>query len=186
MELITSKAIGKCRRPGFLIEPLGWVQDRLTKAIEVKPNLIELLFDIDHARMHLMALALAHLPNEVIPDLALMLLQGSRNTILNFSLGQRPIGIDRVLSHLPPKVLSAESYRNLIDLLNDPAIARFLHHRASIPEPIITGLHSLPLVLRTAAIMAMFNRIDEMTRFVDGLRILAARAGLAFDLLAKE
>lgn len=34
--------------------------------------------------------------------------------------------------------------------------------------------------------MAMFNRIDEMTRFVDGLRILAMRAGLSFDLLAKE
>ena len=112
-EPIASKTIGKWRRPGFLLEPLGWVQDRLSQAIEVEPSLVELLFDLDHARMHLMALALAHMSGEVTPDLALMLLQGSRKTILNLSVGHRPVGIDRALRHLPPKVLTAESYRNL-------------------------------------------------------------------------
>ena len=30
-----AKATSKFRRPGFLLEPLGWVQDRLTKASPV-------------------------------------------------------------------------------------------------------------------------------------------------------
>src|SRR5664280_355705 len=136
-----TKTIGKWRRPGFLLEPLGWIQDRLSQAIAAEPTLIEHLFDLDAARMHLVALALAHLASDVTSDLALMLLQGSRKTILDLSLGIHPTGLDRALGHLPPKVLAAESYRNLIDLLNDPATAKFLHHSASITEPIITGLH---------------------------------------------
>ena len=54
-----NKTFGKWRRPGFLLEPLDWVQDRLRQAIAVEPRLVELLFDLDHARMHLIALALA-------------------------------------------------------------------------------------------------------------------------------
>jgi hypothetical protein len=63
---------------------------------------------------------------EITPDLALMLLQGSRKTILNLRVGHRPVGIDRVLSHLPPKVLTAESYRKLTDLLLVPDSALHL------------------------------------------------------------
>jgi hypothetical protein len=181
-----TKAIGKSRKPGFLLEPLGWVQHRLSKAIEGEPRLVELLFHLDTARMHLVGLALAHLTTDVSPDLALILLQGSRKMILNLSLGQRPVGIDRVLHHLPPKVLPADTYRNLVDLLNDPVPAKVLHHAGLITEPTITGLHSLPLGLRTAAIIGMFNRIEGMTRFADGLRILAARAGLPLELVAQE
>lgn len=116
-----------------------------------------------------------------------MLLKGFRKPILNLSLGHHhPVGIDRALQHLPPKVLSADSYRHLVDLLNDPATAKFLHHSASITELKITALHNLPPALRTAAILAMLNRIDGMPRFVDGLRFLAARAGLPFDTLATQ
>jgi hypothetical protein len=136
--------------------------------------------------MHLMALALAHLASDVTPNLAQLLLGGPRNAILNLSLSDRPVGIGRALSRLPPKVLTVESYRKLTDLLCDPATAKFLHHTASITEPIITGLHNLPLVLRTAAIMAMFNRIDGMIWFADGLRVLASRTGLPFDTLANQ
>src|ERR1039458_8809958 len=53
--------------PGFLLEPLGWVQDRLSQAIAVEPRLVELLFNLDHARMHLIALALAHMSGDVTP-----------------------------------------------------------------------------------------------------------------------
>jgi hypothetical protein len=181
-----TKTIGNRRRAGFLLEPLGWVQDRLSQAIEAEPRLVELLFDLDHARMHLTALALAHMSGDVTPDLALILLQESRKAILKLSVGHRPVGIDRALHHLPPKVLTAESYRNLTDLLNDPATAKFLHHTASITELIITGIHRLPAGLRTSAIMAMFNRIDGMIWFVDGLRFLASRTGLPFDALAHQ
>ena len=48
--------------------------------------------------MHLIALALAHMNGEVTPDLALILLQGSKKTVLNFSVGYRPVGIGRVVS----------------------------------------------------------------------------------------
>jgi hypothetical protein len=185
-EPIASKSIGKWRRPGFLLEPLGWVQDRLRQAIEVEPRLVELLFDLDHARMHLIALALAHMNGQVTPDLALILLQESKKKILNLSVGHRPVGIGRVLRHLPPKVLAAEIYRKLVDLLNDPVPAKFLHHTGSITDLLITGIHRLPAGLRTAAIMPMFNQIDDMIWFVDGLRILASRAGLRFDTLAHQ
>ena len=185
-ESIASTAIGKWRRPGFLLEPLWWVQARLSKAIEGEPTLVDLLFDLDQPRMHLMALALAHMRGDVTPDLALILLQGSRKTVLNLSVGYRPVGIDRVLRHLPPKVLTAESYRNLTDLLFDSITAKFLHHTGSITEQMINGLHRLPAALRSVAIMAMFNRIDGMYWFGDGLRVLADRTGLAFDPLAKE
>ena len=68
-----NKTIGKWRRPGFLLEPLGWVQDRLSKAIEVEPDLAAPLFELDQPRMHLIALALAYLASDVTPDLALLL-----------------------------------------------------------------------------------------------------------------
>jgi hypothetical protein len=73
------------------------------------------------------------------------------------SVGNHPVGISRALRRLPPKVVTAEIYRNLVDLLNDPATAKFLHHRTSITDLIITGLHRLPAALRTVAIMSMFN-----------------------------
>src|ERR1017187_9805161 len=169
-ETIASTAIVKSRRPGFLLEPLGWVQDRLSKAIEAEPRLVELLFDLGQTRMHLIALALAHLASDVTPDLALMLLQGPRNAILNLSVGHCPVGIDRILRRLPRKVLAAEIYRNLVELLNEPATARFLHHSEWINERTIAGLHRLPAALRRPAIMSMFDQICGRTRFVDGLR----------------
>jgi hypothetical protein len=185
-ELAAIKTIGKLRRPGFLLEPLGWLQDRLTKAIEGEPTLVELLFELDQFRMHLMALALAHMTGEVTPDFALMLLQEPKDAILNLSLGHRPVGIDRALSRLPPKVLTAESYRKLTDLLLVSATAKFLHHRTSITEQIITGLHTLPAALRSVAIMSMFNPFSTMFFFVDGLRFLASRTGLPFESLANQ
>lgn len=157
-----NKTIGKWRRPGFLLEPLGWVQGRLSQAIAVEPRLVELLFDLDHARMQLIALALAHMNGDVTPDLALILLQESSKAILKLSVGHRPVGIGRALRRLPPKVLAAEIYRKLVDLLDDPIPAKFLHHTGSITDLLITGIHRLPAGLRTAAIMAMFNQIDDM------------------------
>src|SRR5665811_2197101 len=181
-----SRTTDRWRRPGFLLAPLGWVQDRLAKAIETEPTLVELLFELDQSRMHLTALALAHMTGEVTPDLAVILIQGPKNTILNLSVGHRPVGIDRVLCHLPPKVLTAESYRKLTDLLLDPATAKFLHHTTSITDLKITGLHTLPAALRSVAIMSMFNPFSKMFLFVDGLRFLASRTGLPFESLANQ
>ncbi len=177
----------KFHKPGFLIEPLGWVQARLSKAVETEPSLVDLLFGINQARMHLMALALAHLACDITPELALLLLKGFRKPILDLSLGyHHPFGIDRALHHIPPKVLAAETYRKLVDLLNDSVAAKFLHHAPSITEPMITGLHNLPPVLRSTAIIDIFNGISGMSRFADGIRILASRLAMPFDNLATQ
>jgi hypothetical protein len=183
---VTAKVVSKSRKPGFLLEPLGWVQDRLSKAIEAEPRLLELLFGLDQSRMHLMGLALAHLAKDVTPDLALMLLQSPKNAILDLSIGHRPVGIDRVLRRLPRKVLGVEIYRKLVDLLNYSSTARFLHHIVFINERIIVGLHRLPAVLRRPAIMTMFDRIGGMVWFVDALRFLASRLDVPFDVLAEQ
>jgi hypothetical protein len=172
--------------PGFLLAPLDWVIERPEKAIETEPTLLGPLFDLGQTRMHLAALALAHLNQAVSLDLALLLLRGPIRDILDFSLGHHPSGLERALAHLPPKVLEAESYRKLAELLADRTTARFLHHAKSIDEALITGLHKLPTELRRPAILAMFGRVEGMAQFIDGLQCLAARAGLPFEQLASE
>jgi hypothetical protein len=136
--------------------------------------------------MHLIGLALAHLDGEVSPDLAFVLLREPYEKILYLSLGYYPSGLHRALAHLRPRVLAVESYRTLARLLTDRATAKFLHHRSSIDERMIAGLASLPPELRCPPILGMFGKIDGMDRFVDGLKCIAARAGLTFEALARE
>jgi hypothetical protein len=77
MATITARnSFGWEAAPAFLLTPLGWVINRLGNAIETEPALLEPLLELDQARMHLIALALAHLSSEVCPDLALVLLRG--------------------------------------------------------------------------------------------------------------
>ena len=100
-----------------------------------------------------MAFALAHLPSDVTPDFAMILLKGSTKTILNLILGHHhPLGLNRALAHLGPKVLAGESYRNLAALLTDRPTAKFLHHRQSIDEKMIGGLSTLPADLRPSSL----------------------------------
>lgn len=172
---------------GFLADPFGWAYDRLEKTFATDPALRGALFAIDQPRMHLIALALAHLPDTNIPpNLGWILLQGSRSKILDVSIGRQLIGIDRALCHLPPNVLPIETYRTLVSLLTDPVTSRFLHHRQSITKTIITGLHRLPPGLRRPAIFALFDKFDGMEEFVDGLEVLASRAQLPFDNLVTD
>ena len=131
--------------------------------------------------MHLLALGLAYARKDITPALAFLLLERSRQEIVETIFGYRPTGLDRILRHLPDKVLSAHTYRKLIDLLNDGATATFLHHSKAITEAKLIGLHNLPSALRQPAIMMMLDRIDGRDGLVDGLRFLAARAGLSFD-----
>ncbi len=46
---------------GHLLAPFGWAADTVASMIEVEPTLLIPLFELDRARMHLIALALAHL-----------------------------------------------------------------------------------------------------------------------------
>ena len=181
-----SIAKGRWASTCFLLEPLGWVRERLGELIQVEPRLLEALVKIDRARMHLLALGLAYARKDITPALAFLLLERSRHEILETIFGYRPAGLDRILRHLPAKVLSAHTYRKLIDLLNDGATATFLHHSKVVTEEKLVGLHTLPPVLRRPAIMMMLDRIDDREGLVDGLRFLAARAGLSFEMVAAE
>ena len=102
------------------------------------------------------------------------------------SVGHCPVGIGRALRRLPPKVLSSDLYRNLVNLLDDPVTGKFLHHTGSITDLMIAGLHNLPPALRRPPIMAMFDRVDGMISFADGLRFLASRTVLPFDVVANQ
>ena len=170
----------------FLLEPLGWVREPLGAIIQIEPRLLEPLVKIDRARMHLLALGLAYARKDITPALAFLLLERSRQEIVETIFGYRPTGLDRILRHLPDKVLSAHTYRKLIDLLNDGATATFLHHSKAITEAKLIGLHNLPSALRRPAVMMMLDRVDGRDGLVDGLRFLAARAGLSFEIVAAE
>jgi hypothetical protein len=171
----------KAERPNFLLAPLQWVPERLGEAIDTDPSLVRPLLDISRARMHLVALALAHLTGDVSPSLARLFLTGSNKEILDCCLANYPPGLGRVLGRLPAKVIAAHSYRWLVDLLADPATRKCLHHLPSIDETTITAVHRLPTALRQPAIMAMVGQVKGMARFVDGLTFLAARARFPVD-----
>jgi len=136
--------------------------------------------------MHLLALGLAYARKDITPALAFLLLERSRQEIVETIFGYRPTGLDRILRHLPDKVLSAHTYRKLIDLLNDRATATFLHHSKAITEAKLISLHNLPSALRQPAVMMMLDRVEGRDGLVDGLRFLTDRAGLSFDIVAAE
>lgn len=184
---VPDASVAKARKRGVLLEPLGWVHDRLSTALRIQPSLFEYLFEAGHARIHLVALVLAHLETDVTPAIALMLLKGHKRQVLNLGLFcNQPFGIDRALAHLQQKVMAPDTYRRLISLLNDLVTAKFLNHAPSIKEPTITGLYDLPIALRRPPVFALLNRLDGNARFVDGLRFLATRANLPFEQLARE
>ena len=171
----------------FLLEPLGWVADRLGPLIDSDPGSLKRLITIDKPKMHLIALALAHMREQISCEAGVFLLERSQKEILEIVFGRQPTGLDRALSHLPDRVLGPQRYRQLVDLLNDRVIAKFLHHTASINESKIIGLHKLPTVLRRPAILKMCGQIVDLTMFLDGLQqLLANRSGMSFEAIAAD
>jgi hypothetical protein len=170
----------------FLLKPLGWVADRLAPAIDNDLGLMRQLITIDRAKMHLVALALAHMRDRITAETGVFLLERPQKEIVETLFGYQPLGMDRALRHLPDEVLVAPRYRQLVELLNDRAIAKFLYHTPSIDELKIVGLHKLPVVLRRPGVLKMFGRIDELPMFLEGLQLLANRSGLAFEAIATQ
>jgi hypothetical protein len=75
---------------------------------------------------------LAHWPGEAEPSFARLLLGGAPAAVLDGILGRRPAGLKRALDRLPVSVLLPESYRHLIELLDEPAIRQIhLSHRTA-------------------------------------------------------
>ena len=69
--------------PGYLLTPFGWAAQPLTAMIVAEPALLPDLLALDRPRMHVIALALAHLDREVPPGLARILFRGPIRQILN-------------------------------------------------------------------------------------------------------
>jgi len=80
------------------------------------------LFAIDRSRMHLIALAVAHLSLPVPPEIGPLLVRASARQVLNQVFGQPPVGLRRALSHLPDAVMSRAAH-SLIPL-REPRLAR--------------------------------------------------------------
>jgi hypothetical protein len=181
-------AVGATTRytPGHLLAPFGWASDALGAMVEAEPKLLFHLFELSRARMHLIALALAHL-NELPPDLGLFLVSGSVRAITEKILGRNPTGLKRARGHLPSSVLAPENYRCLVELLADPEAAKSLHHAQSIDESTIKTLHNLHAPLRHPSMLYALKHNDTADGFSDGLRLLVSRgAASSFDALVRD
>lgn len=182
----SSTKVGVRLTPGHLLAPFNWAVDRVAAMMEAEPTLLKHLFELDRARMHLIALSLAHL-SEVSPDLGVFLFSASMRAITEQILGRPPTGIKRALGHLPVSALTAENYRHLVDLLSDPAAAKVLHHALSIDNSMINTLHRLPIPLRRLYLLHALNCFDPDNGFSDGLRLLVSRgAAPNFEVLVSE
>lgn len=175
------------RSPGYLMAPFGWAAKPLAAMLEADPTLYAALFTLSRRRMHLIALALAHVPTETDATFARIIMHGAPKTILDAILGRCPAGLKRALSHLPVGVLARASYQHLIELLDEPATAKLLYHLDSIQEEYLGLLHSIPAPLRRIAVGAIDDLRIKSEGLVDGLRFLAARgAAPSFDALVAD
>jgi hypothetical protein len=173
--------------PGYLMAPFGWAAKPLVAMLEADPTLYRALFTLNRQRMHLIALALAHWPDETDPSRGRLLLGGAPAAVLDSILDRRPVGLKRALGRLPVSVLPRESYRHLIELLEDPAVAKLIYHVESLTGDCICLLHDVPAPLRRIVALAVDDLLLNPTGLMDGLRFLASRgAAPSFDALIAE
>jgi len=75
----------------------------------------------------------------------------------------------------------------LIDLLNDPAVAKFIYHIELLTNDCIFFLYGVPPPLRRIVTVAVDNLLLQPEGLVEGLRFLALRgAAPSFDALVAE
>jgi hypothetical protein len=186
---VTMASFGNERplRPGFLVGPLGWLNERLTKTLTSDRELFVSLFELDPYRMHVLGLGMAHHDGEPSSEIVKSLVADPPKSALGPLIGYCPNGLGRALRALPQQgVLTSESYRALVSLLNEPPTANYLHHCRAITEPMIVGLAALPGPLRRPAIFKLFGQIEGTDGFISGLKFLSARAAIAFDDLVEH
>ena len=136
--------------------------------------------------MHLIALAFAHIEGAAPPELGKILLRGSAREVLDAVLDRRPIGFKRVVRCLPNRVLESRSYRRLLQLLDDPAAAKLLHHADVIDDAAIKVVHDTPPGLRAVA-FTLHEWFGGMASLAEGLKLLADRgAAPSFDALVAD
>jgi hypothetical protein len=161
--------------PGFLLSPFGWAAVPLALIVSADPSLLVDLFGVTRERMHLIALALAHMEGLGSLEAASLLIRDSTRAVLQRVLRRCPIGIKRVLKHLPPQVLRQQNYIALVDLLDNPESARVLHHATSIDDLVIQVLAELPPSLRRPLSSAVPDWPRTLVGLSQSLQFLVCR-----------
>src|SRR5258708_764553 len=174
--------------PGYLLTPFGWAAQPLAAMVAAEPTLLAYLFELDRPRMHVIALALAHLDGQALPRFGPILLRASARDILERVLGRTPVALKGVLRRLPFAVLTRQRYRRLVELLDHQEAARGLYRlaEAEITDSTIRLLYEVPASLRSVvvAVLGFAQRLDNLP---DGLRLLASRgAAPSFDALVAD
>ena len=123
----------------------GWVADRLGP-YHRDPGSLKRLITIEKPKMHLVALALAHMRERIDCEAGIFLLERSQKEILETLLGRQPSWPGSRPLPFTRSSLGAPKVSPACQLLNDRVVVKFLHHVASIDEPKIIGLHKLPTV----------------------------------------
>ncbi len=177
--------------PGYLLTPFGWAAKPLAAIVQSEPELLRHIFELDRPRMHVIALALAHLDDNLTPHLAPVLFRGSACEVLQRVVGQAHVGFKGVLRRLPSAVLSRQGYLRLIELLDDPLCAKVLHHleQRKITDSIVSILYEAPAVLRPvlAELLRVIESTEKLDHLQDGLRWLATRGAVeSFDALVAD
>ena len=171
--------------PGYLLAPLDWAAAPLLTMLRADEASTMQVLQIGRPRMHLIALALAHCDGSKQPPTgAELLLRGSLERVTDAVLKRRPPGLKRALEHLPVQVLPAATYRQLVELLDEPAVAKLIYHAHFLTREYIEALYETPQPLRRLVASAKQEFGIEIEGLARGLRILAQRgAAPSFDAL---
>jgi hypothetical protein len=169
------------RYPGFLLCPFGWAAEPLAAMVSAEPTLLADLFEMSPPRMHLIALALAHLEPPHPPEVGRLLTHGSPRQVLDRVLGHCLVGLRAALARLPGKALQQQNYQRLVLLLADPDSGKVLHHAAKIDDLAIAVLADLPQPLRRRLPFAVPDWPRKLNGLAEALRFLVSR-GVASNL----
>jgi hypothetical protein len=167
----------------FLLEPLGWVRDRLSQPSLRDQPILALLLGLDQTRMHVLALTLSQLSETLAPVLIGTLLSDSNADLLSRIKADNIAGLQRILSQLPSSVLEIDDYQALLTLLRNDTTRRHLQNTSQVDGPTIRALTNLPAELRTPAVMALLKQVQGMEHFPLGLRFLSERSGFGYVAL---
>jgi hypothetical protein len=133
------------------------------------PGLADFVARQDKAGIHFLALAVSHILPESqagLHDMAVMQRTLERGKLLRHILGRRPPpGLTGVLGKLGVAPMTAQNYRRLVELLDDPAARKVLTHARRIGPAMLDGLAHLPPSLRMPRLAGIVGIPENRDRF---------------------